>query len=557
MFQRSPDAVSNDIHSYYREIFLDPRGGSYTRNLYRDFATIPDFNPTRATIRGIAFQVNEHGSATIDDIRIATGDSAPSPDLVVSALNISDPTPNVDQLFNINATVKNIGDGSSSSGMLRYYRSTDAKVTMGDVQLASHVVGSLSAGQSSSESQAVSIDSVGRFWVGACIDPISGELSTANNCSVGVEVTMTDSKDVIVVALEEPAANSTVSGVGNLRGWAVGPDGIDRVEFYVDGVLKKEIPYGGARGDVANAYPNYPESRYSGYSSAYAYGMLTPGTHTLKVRAVSAAGKYKEASNTFEVTRFHKGYFSDPKAMDIVDSSVSQDGKRILLDNIKVEGQTYDVRLAWQVPSQQFGIVDIVTENIAGISWTANSLQLSRSLLPAAAQAIDDRIVVALEEPAANSTVSGVGNLRGWAVGPDGIDHVEFYVDGVLKKEIPYGGARGDVANAYPNYPESRYSGYSSAYAYGMLTPGTHTLKVRAVSAAGKYKEASNTFKVTRFHKGYFSDPKAMDITDSSVSQDGTGILLNDIEVEGITYDVRLEWQVPSQQFGIVDIATE
>ncbi len=361
----------------------------------------------------------------------------------------------------------------------------------------------------------------------------------------------------IVVALEEPASDSTVSGVGNLRGWAVGPDGIDHVEFYVNGVLKKEIPYGGARGDVANAYPNFPDSRYSGFSSAYAYSLLMPGTHTLKVKAVSAGGKYKEASNTFKVTRFHKGYFSDPKAMDIADSSVSQDGTGILLDNIKVEGKTYDVRLEWQVPSQQFGIVDIVDENIAGNSWTANGLQVTRSLVPAASQAIDEYILVALEEPAANSTVSGVGNLRGWTVGPDGIDHVEFYVDGVLKKEIPYGGARGDVANAYPNFPDSRYSGFSSAYAYGLLTPGTHTLKGRAVSAAGKYREASNTFKATRFHKGYFIDPKAMDIADSSVNQDGTGILLDNIKVEGQTYDVRLEWQVPSQQFGIVDIVQQ
>ena len=65
---------------------------------------------------------------------------------------------------------------------------------------------------------------------------------------------------------------------------------------------------------------------------------------------------------------------------------------------------------------------------------------------------------------------------------------------------------------------------------------------------------ASNSFYLTRFHKGYFSDPNAMDISSSSVSQDGTGILLDNINVEGVSYDVRLEWEVPSQQFGIIDI---
>ncbi len=170
---------------------------------------------------------------------------------------------------------------------------------------------------------------------------------------------------------------------------------------------------------------------------------------------------------------------------------------------------------------------------------------------------IDDRIVVTLEEPAANSTVSGVGNLRGWAVGPNGIDYVEFYIDGILGKQIPYGAARGDVANAYPNFPDSRYSGFSQAYAYGIQEPGTHTLTVRAVSPAGDYKEATNTFEVTRFHKGYFSNPNAMDISSSSCSRDETGFLLNNLLVEGIPYNVRLEWQVPSQQFSIVNITTD
>ncbi len=177
------------------------------------------------------------------------------------------------------------------------------------------------------------------------------------------------------------------------------------------------------------------------------------------------------------------------------------------------------------------------------------------SLLATAAEPINDQIVVALEEPAANSTVSGVGNLRGWAVGPDGIDYVEFYVDGVLKKKIPYGAARGDIGKAYPDLPDSRYSGFSSAYAYGLLTPGKHILKVRAVSSNGKFKETANAFSVTRFHKGYFPDPNAMDISSSSASQQGAGFLLENIKVEGTPYDVKLEWQVPSQQFSIVDIA--
>lgn len=167
---------------------------------------------------------------------------------------------------------------------------------------------------------------------------------------------------------------------------------------------------------------------------------------------------------------------------------------------------------------------------------------------------LDDRIKLALEEPAANSVVNGVGNLRGWAVGPDGIAHVEYYIDGKLQTRIPYGGARGDIANKFPSLPGSRYSGYGASFNYSLLSPGTHTFKVKAITSSGKYNERENTVTVVKFHKPYFNDPNAMDISSSNVSRDATGIMLKNIKLEGVSYDIRLEWSKPAQQFGIVEI---
>lgn len=166
----------------------------------------------------------------------------------------------------------------------------------------------------------------------------------------------------------------------------------------------------------------------------------------------------------------------------------------------------------------------------------------------------DKEILIQLEEPADNSSVTGVGSLRGWAIGPEGVDRVQYYIDGMLKKVIAYGGSRPDVADKYPGYPDASFSGFASSYAYGLQTTGTHTITVRAIAASGNYNEITNTFNVTAFHKGYFPNPEDMDISSSTCSQNGTSILLNNIKVEGIPYDVKLEWQVPSQQFGIVDI---
>ncbi|WP_457664736.1 Ig-like domain-containing protein, partial [Thiolapillus sp.] len=167
---------------------------------------------------------------------------------------------------------------------------------------------------------------------------------------------------------------------------------------------------------------------------------------------------------------------------------------------------------------------------------------------------LDDRIKLVLEEPAANSVVTGVGNLRGWAVGPEGISHVEYYINGKLQPSIPYGGARGDIANKYPDMPDSRYSGYSASFNYSALPAGTHTFKVKAISNSGKYNELERSVTVVKFHKAYFKDPNAMDISSSSVSRDDTGIMLRNIKLEGRSYDIRLEWSAPAQQFSIVEI---
>ena len=77
ILQHAPGAVPNEVRSYYREVFIDSNTGTYSRNLFEDFNIIPDFNPSGATIRTIAFQVKEHGTATIDNICIGTSGCVP------------------------------------------------------------------------------------------------------------------------------------------------------------------------------------------------------------------------------------------------------------------------------------------------------------------------------------------------------------------------------------------------------------------------------------------------------------------------------------------------
>lgn len=80
VLQRFPGAVANvpneNFGDTYREIFLNPNAGSYKRNVFADFLTIPAFIPTEAQITFIEFRVDQHGSALLDDI--ALGSRAPA-----------------------------------------------------------------------------------------------------------------------------------------------------------------------------------------------------------------------------------------------------------------------------------------------------------------------------------------------------------------------------------------------------------------------------------------------------------------------------------------------
>ena len=64
------------------------------------------------------------------------------------------------------------------------------------------------------------------------------------------------SDPVLRVVLEEPVLEEIHTGVGNLRGWAVADEGIEKVEIYIDGAYSFDAPYGGVRTDVRDAFPD-------------------------------------------------------------------------------------------------------------------------------------------------------------------------------------------------------------------------------------------------------------------------------------------------------------
>ena len=114
-----------------------------------------------------------------------------NPDLVVGSPSVTDSSLDTGDSFTLSATVENAGDGASAATTLRYYRSTDATVTTSDAEVGTDAVGGLSAGASSPESIGLTAPSTAAtYYYGACVDSVTGESDTTNNCSGSVQVTV-------------------------------------------------------------------------------------------------------------------------------------------------------------------------------------------------------------------------------------------------------------------------------------------------------------------------------------------------------------------------------
>ena len=88
------------------------------------------------------------------------------------------------------ATVRNRGNGPSTSTTLRYYRSPDTTIDRTDTEVdADTVIGLAASGASSESKELRTPSSAGTYYYGACVDSVSGESDAGNNCSSAVRVT--------------------------------------------------------------------------------------------------------------------------------------------------------------------------------------------------------------------------------------------------------------------------------------------------------------------------------------------------------------------------------
>ena len=167
-----------------------------------------------STTAGTAsYTCNDGSSGEYDWRLVEIPAPAGAPDLVVQTPSVSDSSPNAGGSFTLSATVRNQGNGLSASTTLRYYRSTDATISTGDTQVGTDPVSGLSAFGTSDESISLTAPSTaGTYYYGACVDPVSGESNTQNNCSSAVTVTVSASQ-MASAGFDLASANGDAQGI--------------------------------------------------------------------------------------------------------------------------------------------------------------------------------------------------------------------------------------------------------------------------------------------------------------------------------------------------------
>jgi hypothetical protein len=168
------------------------------------------------------------------------------------------------------------------------------------------------------------------------------------------------------------------------------------------------------------------------------------------------------------------------------------------------------------------------------------SLESSASDLP---------IVGALENPADGKRVWGQKTIFGWALDGEGISKVKLLIDGQYVCDIPYGGLREDLKEAYPDYPNAEKGGFALVWNYSVLSPGVHVVQVDIQNMQGEILRLSANVMVRKFSADAITqvNPNEWLIPGVNLTLDGNST----------THDLTVEWSNESQAFEVVDVSAQ
>jgi Bacterial Ig domain len=312
--------------------------------------------------------------------------------------------------------------------------------------------------------------------------------------------------------IPDPSGTYNASNSFPVLGWAADTDGVARVDVQIDDGSMQEVMYGDARPDVANAFPDFPASAYSGFIANIDTTRIQDGVHQLAVYATDRLGLRKQIGRrTIQILNSENnakpfGYIDEPKR-DAVLYGTRCSTVPIISPIVNPRSHITPVR-GWALDlatREDVGRVSYVELLIDGVRWYST------------------------DDCAFSPIFSAYTNC--------------------------YGLPRYDVERLYPNYPDAPRSGFMFTLDVGALlalgvTPGNHVLKVRVGDQQQTFAELPNRDGIPVFFAcagdqisvpifGFIDIPQPFDYMKGTVTfqgwalSDGSQVSAVDIIVDG------------------------
>lgn len=350
-----------------------------------------------------------------------------------------------------------------------------------------------------------------------------GSFSTITR-QITVANILSAASDQLLLHVESPLSNSTVSGVVPVSGWVVdGLTSYPEVDLDIDGVPVAVTSPEFDRPDVCSAYPwaqgCTAGGSLVGWVSHIDTTLLTDGAHTLTAISTSSVGKRTTTSvqffannNSARQTNGQSLNIETPAAGAISSGALSISGWAvsqaspvtevdILIDGVPMGGAQYglarqDVCAAY--PSSTgcpnvgwYYVLDTRTladgpHTIEAVEETASGSAAMTQKFNISNAGLSSSLRMVIDSPVSNATLSGTYLVSGWAIDDsDSIASVAITVDDFPQGFASYGGPRTDVCYVFPGRQGCPNVGWSSTLDTTQFQNGSHTLAVTVKSTHG------------------------------------------------------------------------
>ena len=336
---------------------------------------------------GITYTCVAAEGCTIQDRRVMRGtiqttggdtsqQPSPQPDLVIQSFQLNEVTLSPGESFTLSATVRNDGEGRASSTTLRYYRSPDSTISSSDTEVGTDRVSALEANRTSEESiQLTAPSSPGTYYYGVCVDDVSSESSTRNNCSRSVRITVAAPSDLVVGSLEVsnntlmPGESFTLSATVRNRGTDQAPNTILRYYRSSDA----EISTSDTQVDIDRV--GVLSANGSADESLTLLAPTTPGTYYYGVCVDSVPNENNTDNNCSTAVKITVQQATKPDlGVKALTASTAEPLTAETLDGsvvtLTLSGKTFSPPLGWRLRDNRVdtGIVGVQVSGIPGLT---------------------------------------------------------------------------------------------------------------------------------------------------------------------------------------------